>query len=323
MSLLTELGDAFKALGEKISPTKDKLTPVSVSVYIGYTSRFLKAILPSLEDKATAAALNALLVEPGQKDQYQHSDEKAYAVMRSVFLPVLHQKAKTDPSGVFVDATKRAITSLDELSDKINKIIPATGVVASDDVKLSTALAFGYVEQTIEFGTWIWMLIGHSDIYASKSVNAAARYTYAYVSDHAEEVAGFINETMTSSGPTSVANRLIKLKDSAKDVSVTDQTGMAANYLDDNAFDNWEKSTAQGIIRNPVSMWYTFKENYRLNRIDTLRNRINWLNEHSSMLAMRNLGTDPNSAEYKRIQKAVNYYADLVEDYDRKIAELS
>lgn len=322
MSIITSLGDAIKAVGEKLSPDQDKLTPVAMSVYVAYASKFVREVGDSLKEPAIAERLKKFLVDAGTRSTWERGDEKAYDAMSADFVPLLRRRAKTDPAGIFKDACDQTVITLDELSDKAGRILPGNGLKAGDDIKMSTALALGYVEQAIRFASWVQFVIDHALSYGETPTGSQAKYTYTFVSDYAEDVTTFINQTVTHDR-TSVVDRLLNLKNSAKDVSLSDPSNAAASYLDDNAYDSWEQNTAQGIIRNPISMYYTFKEQHRLGRIETLRNRMNWLKERMSLLSMKNMGTDPNSAEYKKTQSAVQYYADLVSDYDKKIAALS
>lgn len=322
MSIIENLGQALRSIENKLSPTKDKVTPVALALYADSATKFLIQIRDTLADPTVADALDKYLLTGPAPSGLFREDRDAYKALILRLVPLFRKDATRSPTLFMTTGLSVMIKALSELGDKITQVIPHGGIDLAGDLKLSTALVLGFVDQAIQYGQWCAFAVDHALAVAESDTLIIPKYTFAYLSDNADAVAAFYNEVVIHRDASLVAH-ILKLKNTARDVSVSGDTGLAANYLSDQNYSDWEHSIADGIVRNPISMLYTMKEEYRLNRIDTLRNRVNWLKERMSLLSMRNMGVDPKSADYKKTHTAVQYYSNLVTDYDRKIAALS
>lgn len=322
MSLLENLTTSVTDIVKKLAGEKDKVSPVALAVYVDSIAKYLHQVNAAVADPTVAKALNSLVLKGPAPTGPFHADRVSYAIMNRTLTPIFRRTSADDAAKWMSTGLGVVAQSLDELSDKVTQVIPRDGISAADPLKMSTLLTLAYLDQATMFGQWCQFMIDHALAVAESDTLTIPKYTFGYLADHAAGVALFYNNAVIHHNE-SVVSHILKLKGSGRDVDVSDATGLAANYLSDGNYSDWEQSTADGIIRNPISMIYTMKEHYRLNRIDTLRNRINWLKERMSLLSMRNMGVDPKSPEYKKTQTAVEYYGNLVTDYDRKIAALS
>lgn len=322
MSILTSLGQAVKTVESKLTGDTGKLTPVGLALYTDSATKFLVQLKASLSDPSVQKALNALcLNNPPPTGSFQ-MDRQSYDEMAHL-LPLMYNRAARRDVGTFLlTGLSAIIPALEELTDKTAQVIPHGGIDVAGDMRLSTALVLSYVDQAINYGQWCAFMIDHALGLAEKDTLVIPKYTFTYLADHAPFIARFYQDAVGHNG-ISVVKNVLKMKGTPRDISVSDAQGVQANYLSDNTYSEWEQGMAAGVIRNPISMFYTMKENYRLNRIETLRNRTNWLKERMSLLSARNMNVDPKSAEYKKNHDAVQHYSNLVTDYDRKIMALS
>ena len=322
MSILTSLGQAVQAIESKLTGDKGTLSPVSFSFYTDSATKFLEQVRLSLTNPDVKEALATLFVKnPAPSGQF-HVDRQSYDDLVNLLPNLYARSAKQDPAAFLIAGLDRIIPALQELSDKSTQVLPHGGVSETGDVRLSTALVLSYIDQAIGYGQWCAFAIDHALGLVEKDTLIIPRYTYVYIADHVPQLARFYQEVMAL-GNDRVVKNTAKLKVTAGDVTDSDTQGVAASHRSDNNYSGWEQGMADGIIRNPISMYYTMKENYRLGRIDTLRNRTNWLKERMSLLSSRNMNLSPTSPEYKKNHDAVQHYSNLVTDYDRKIMALS
>lgn len=322
MSILTSLGQAVQAIESKFSKDHGKLTPVGLALYTDSATKFLVQIKTSLTNSDVQKALNALFIGNPAPSGVFHMDRQSYADLTKLLPLVYNRTAHRDVATFLLNGLNVIIPALEELTDKTSQVIPQGGIDVAGDVRLSTALVLSFVDQAISYGQWCAFAIDHALGMVEKDTLIIPKYTFTYLADHAAQMARFYQEVMAHNN-ASVVKNIAKIKGTPRDVSVSDAQGVAANYLSDSNYSEWEQAMADGMVRNPISMFYTMKENYRLGRIDTLRNRTNWLKERMSLLASRNMNLSPTSAEYKKNYDAVQYYSNLVTDYDRKIMALS
>lgn len=187
--------------------------------------------------------------------------------------------------------------------------------VSWENMRLTQILVMSYFARASEFATWAFYLLMYFTPVEDISIPP---YRKDYLIKHTTEAADYAAITILNQHQT-IDKRIESIRKSGKDLLVYNDGVSMDQYVDDSILNDEDTATLSGVMRNPIAMFMSWKESRRLDRIEQIRARINWLRAKVTKHAVDVAQADPDSEEYKKAVVLLQRYSDILSSYDHKL----
>ena len=187
--------------------------------------------------------------------------------------------------------------------------------ISWENIRFTQVLIMSYFARAADFMTWAFYLTMY--LVPTEDV-AIPPYRKAFLEAHTKESASYADLTISHAADT-IDKRVDAIRHTGKDLVVYNDGVSMDQYVDDSILDADDEATLSNVMRNPLAMFISWRENRRQDKIEQIRSRINWLRAKVTQQAMIAARADSDSEEYKRSAVLLQKYSDILSAYDRKL----
>ena len=310
--VLASIGKAIRAAvdGTNGKPS-GSVEKIEIPGYIDTLVGGVTAVQAAFSNTAVLSAIKADI------DAADTNDVKVIFKQYSMGLPTRTTAGK-QPFAQIATAAGSLLSNLNDIRKNFDTVFgPASDPTLSfDDMKVSTAIAFGFLEKTENFIKWATFLLDH----VGPQSTTKPPYQMAWLLKSTPVMAKWVQTLISPSAKTLIMRDITKIKNSGNDTYLSSDGSTIDDYSQDSAFTQDELAALSGFMRSPAMMIGAFLAERRDKRYRVNREMQEWINARMSMLIMKQQRVSPDSPEYKRLDTILKKYQEERAKYDREIA---
>lgn len=289
--------------------------------FIGVTQSELRAFLEGFEDikPEESKALGLAIM-----DQFKNRAAMNVQIYQ-LFLSRLTSRAQKDErEAAFSSLLKTAsgyLSVIDDIDKNIDKIFE-NKVISLYNTKLSHIAVLGVVENANVLCNFAWFLFNGVCYDIGMGIDKPAKYRFSYMNTTKEKVAGFVNDMYSGVGDGAIFNEILKLRRENKDMLVVSENNeINAGMISTAGLGRGLiGSITAGFMNLNVFRWIGEAWNlYRDNHYKSIEEKRHWMVTHVQMLRLKLQGMSESDPEYRKLQKIINNYDNMVAAADEKI----
>ena len=186
------------------------------------------------------------------------------------------------------------------------------------DIKLSLLIIVGYIQKATEYCAWIGQFVAHLSYDGNASLTPFETISLAKDAERFGDFTSF-NLSVWNPHHGGILNTISTMQKRGVDVAIKAGGAWIDTFVHDGQFSSGEQDLMTSSLRNPILIILDASNRATQSRINLLTSRKDWLVAKTVLESDRLRGLDPQSAEYIRLSKIVDKYADLVSKYEQKI----
>lgn len=322
MSFLSSLGGFVAKLSSRTNnkPVMDKLETLRFTEEVSDT---LTALRETLTQDAVSERLGLAIRQHGSGNQNQKFLATAYHAFlnAAAVSPRAAAAERSDPMMLFYNAVSVGIEDLELIRSNYSKIFDGTSSsgMTLDQMRMSNAIVLGYIESMFDMCRWgVYVL---DLLFASESNNRVPPYRVTWAIDHGGDMGKVAAEIFNRSNHTTIMTLITDLRHDGNDVYI-EQDGMTIDqYADDADYKPVHQAMASGFMRSTILMVGEALILRRKEKYEQLKDMREWLASRLSLIQLQMADVDPESPEYRRLEKISQSYMDMITKHDKKLAE--
>lgn len=317
MSVIQNVTDFFRNVaGSKTIDRYGILSPVMAA------ESYVETTLSVFDQPTLMKDVAQVLTSSGNKDPLVKQATVAYKDYLNALQGAYRHQDQAKPLSTVEHALVIMRQNLLRIEDNFTALFGSDAQAIDETVlKSSSLIVIGYVEMVTEFCSWVAQIVDHCTAtqghgispFQSKTMIGKAsdmgRFAYLNMSKWNDAQIGFLRE-------------ITELQKKGADVALKTSQGWMDALVSDSVLSSSEADLLTAALRNPILMGMNRWTILQQNKIELLSARKDWLMSKIVLEQMKADRLDPASANYKRIQKACDHYANVITLYEQKIERM-
>lgn len=313
MSIIKAIGDKIKSiLGKDSGSAIDK---IAFAQTLEDLSESLSDLANALQDKSVSAKLTQLVKARNGTGVNDQLFKDAYIAFFSQLSGKAQQTERRAPLESVKQAALSGAKDLNDLRDNLDTLLGDGADIPLTNLRFSGVTILSYVAQLDTLFTWANFLIDT----ALASTKPAPYITNALNSETPTAV-NIVNTILNRGKSQDFMSQINTIRDSSQDMNVSVGGHTIDNFATDNDFSPTALSMSAGFLKSPALALGRMYAQHQKAKSDRLKLTRDWLRNRVALLQMDMNKVDPESAEYKRLQKIVDNYNEMIVAEDQKIA---
>jgi hypothetical protein len=235
-------------------------------------------------------------------------------------LPYSYRSYDNESLKGLVDVSQSIIKNL----DLVEKFFPQlfdlkNSNIDEANIKTSSLVVIGYLEQANEFFNWTSSFIRHLTDDDNEMIPPFETKSLILKASKMGQFGGF-NLTNWNGSTDSIINDIRHMQKKGVDVAIKSGDTWLDAFMNDNQFSPSEADLMTAALSNPIMMVVRANMSYHKWLMDLRTSRRDWLVAKIALETKKMRGLDRTTPEYKKLEKATEHYADLISKYEQRIA---
>lgn len=314
MSIIKSIGDKIKSILSKDSGSA--IDKIAFTQTLEDLSDSLTDLASALQNKAVVSKLALLIKNKGTSTSNSESVFKeSYIAYFSKLTGKAQQIERRAPLEAIKQTALFGSKDLDDLRDNLDNLLGDGADIPLTNLRFSGITVLSYVSQLDTLFTWANFLIN-----AALSSESPAPYLVDNLNSETSDVVSVVNLVLNRGNASSFLDQINTIRNSSQDMNVSVGGHTIDNFATDNDFSPSALSMSAGFIKSPALALGRMYAQHQKAKSDRLKLTRDWLRNRVALLQMDMNKADVNSAEYKRLQKIVDNYNEMIVAQDQKIA---
>ena len=318
MSIVKTIGDFFRSAPKDKPTTIDRyeiLSPLMSAQEYAQRSLELVTLLQS-----DTEVMDILSKKVSSKNKHVETGVLAY----QSYVKDLDHNGKKFESKKPLESVTETLTSILTNLNHVENHFPSifggnTGDIDEENIRTSSLIIIGYIEVISEYCTWIGTLIRHITADEHDLIPPFETKSLTVNTKRMAEFSDF-NLGAWNGAHDGILTAIHDMQKKGADVAIKSGDTWIDQFVHDAQYSHMEQTMLHASLRHPVMMLITAAGLWQQYWVDLNTSRKDWLVAKIALETERLRGMDTDSAEYKKLRKATDKYAELAAKYEQKIA---
>lgn len=312
-NVVGKIGSAIRSILSK-SDKNVGISKVEIPGYMDTIQDGLNSVTTAFSNGAVTTAFQTLL---GRGKDADPAFKSIYDVYQRGLTSFWKSKELRAPFSAVAAMASKFSADVDDLRKNFDAVFGQSDepTLSFDDLKVSTAFAFGCLAKMEQFVQWATFIID----YAGPQVRSKPPYRTQWLMTTTPSIVSFGMQSLRR-GNGAITREVNDIKSTGNDTFVKVGGDTLDAYTHDNAFSPYELDMLDGFIRSPAMMVGSYLAAQRDAHYKSSLEMRDWINARMSIIMMQQRGVPENSPEFKRLAKIISNYEAERAKYDQAIA---
>lgn len=322
MGFLKDIADAFvKAKANAAQRKQDNANRYNIMAPLLATESEVAAALDLIRTMNRSGAFTYLSGKSGgEASGPKFEAYKAY----HEFLRQIGSNLKTMEYARPFEAVNRTLQTIQfNLNAIQDNFVPLMGSFNKDldGARISSFVVLGYIQAATTYATWVSQMAAHispdddSGVapFWTKQIHTGALAAAQFSIDN------FVRWSQPKGG---LIGDLRLIQKQGLDATIASGGKTIDSFMNDSMFAPAHQTILKAGARSPVMMWMTRSDRSFLDDLEAIEAKRQWLISKVAIEEAKAAGMDPNSAEYKKLRKAIDFYANEINKKSQKLERM-
>ncbi len=224
-------------------------------------------------------------------------------------------KASKEPFSDLISIFNLVDSNLKGIEDNFPSLfVGREGKIDETDLRASSLVVFGYIQMTDDLCTWTKILLEHL---TSDTGDMIPPFRTKFLKNNTKKLADFSNFVLSSHNQ--IIDVISQMQKKGTDAVLKNSDAWIDAFVHDSHYSMMEREMIAAATMPIAMIFIRTAASLRKWWIEFLVNNREWLTAKVIFETEKLNGLDPNSAQYKKLKRTVDYYSDLISTYDQRL----